>query len=74
MPTFVHYMHNLQCPSDIIVRVCISNFFLFLLQFLSGTKSLRDSKSISPEEKVQLCRLMYNLSVDTIKYSVMMCL
>ena len=28
-------------------------FALFLLQFLSGTKALRDSKSISPEEKVQ---------------------
>ena len=26
--------------------------FMILLQFLSGTKSLRDSKSISPEEKV----------------------
>ena len=27
-------------------------FALFILQFLSGTKALRDSKSISPEEKV----------------------
>ena len=27
-------------------------FALFILQFLSGKKALRDSKSISPEEKV----------------------